>query len=248
MARLIERCGLILAGLTSAPVLAAPDPSPMAPVVRIEGPSPREPQRTLPIGGYTLSLIWLPQQCRTRGAGFACEDRRAAGLVLHGLWPDGKDKDWPQWCKPAPVLPAATIRAHTRATPNPQLLQHEWAKHGTCMAGYTPERYFTLSNGLFDRFNQPRLRAISYRRQTAASVQRAIAASNPGLKPDMMRLNLAKDGWLQEIWLCLDTNFKPRACPSHQGGAKPSERVQIWRGGSDRPADRPRATRGGARA
>jgi ribonuclease T2 len=237
MARRLGRWLVVLAmALTGARALAAPacDVPTQLPALQEEGPSDREPRRLLPIGGYTLSLIWLPQQCRAHGEGFSCGDARSAGFVLHGLWPDGKGKDWPQWCSTPPALPAATIKAHYCATPNPQLIQHEWAKHGTCMAGYTPDRYFALSNRLFYSFVQPKLRPLSYRDQTAESVQRAIAAANPGLRADMMRLNVDKKGWLQEVWLCLDTKFKPRSCPVHQGGAKPGDPVQLWRGGRDR--------------
>jgi ribonuclease T2 len=204
------------------------------PVLRDEGASDREPKRLLPIGGYTLSLIWLPQQCRAKGDGFRCGDANRAGFVLHGLWPDGKGKDWPQWCRPSRPLPATTLKAHYCTTPNPQLIQHEWAKHGTCMDGYTPDRYLALSGRLFDGFVQPRLRPLSRSPQTARSIQRAVAAANPGLTADMMRLYVSRDGWLQEVWLCLDTRFKPRPCAAHQGGAKPNDRVQIWRGGRDR--------------
>jgi ribonuclease T2 len=218
--------------LVAAPALAAPscDVPSNLPRPRVEAPSNREPARMLPIGSYTLSLIWLPQQCRNDREGFGCSDRRA-NFVLHGLWPDGKGKDWPQWCKPADVLPEATIAAHYCATPSAQLIQHEWAKHGTCMAGYTPDRYFTQSNALFDGFVAPNMRVLSYRAQTAASVQRAIAAANPGMRADMMRLNVDKKGWLREVWLCLDTRFKYKSCPAHQGGAKAGDRVMIWRGG-----------------
>jgi ribonuclease T2 len=220
--------------LIGAPALAAPacDVPSNLPTPRIEGPSTRESARLLPIGSYTLSLIWLPQQCRSDREGFACGNRQAS-FVLHGLWPDGKGKDWPQWCKPAPVLPAATIAAHYCATPSPQLIQHEWAKHGTCMSGYTPDRYFTQSNSLFDSFVSPNMRGLSYRRQTVASVQRAIADANPGMRADMVRLNLDKKGWLREVWLCLDTRFKYKTCPVQQGGAKPGDRVMIWRGGRE---------------
>ncbi len=224
---------MLFMALTGVRALAAPScdvPASLA-TPHTEGPSDREKQRLLPIGSYTLSLIWLPQQCRNDREGFGCDNRRTAGFVLHGLWPDGKDKDWPQWCKPADVLPAATISAHYCATPSSQLLQHEWSKHGTCMDGYTPERYFALSNKLFGDFIQPKLRSLSYHRQTVASVQKAIADVNPGMQPDMMRLYLDKKGWLREVWLCLDTRFKMQACPAHQGGAKPEDQVLIWRGG-----------------
>jgi ribonuclease T2 len=221
--------------LAGARALAAPscDVPANLPTPHTEGASDREKQRLLPIGSYTLSLIWLPQQCRGDGEGFACGNKRTASFVLHGLWPDGKDKDWPQWCKAAPVLPAATIAAHYCATPSPQLLQHEWSKHGTCMSGYTPDRYFALSNKLFDGFVQPKLRPLSYHDQTAASVQKAIADANPRMRADMMRLFLDKKGWLKEVWLCLDTNFKTQACPASQGGAKSEAKVLIWRGGND---------------
>jgi ribonuclease T2 len=221
--------------LVGAPALAAPscDVPPTLATPHVEGPSNREPARMLPIGSYTLSLIWLPQQCRADREGFACGGKRRADFVLHGLWPDGKGKDWPQWCKPAPVLPASTIAAHYCATPSPQLIQHEWSKHGTCMSGYTPDRYFAQSNTLFDGFVAPNMRALSYRRQTVASVQRAIADANPGMRADMVRLNLDKKGWLREVWLCLDTRFKYKTCPAHQGGAKSDDRVMIWRGGRE---------------
>ena len=51
------------------------------------------------------------------------------------------------------------------------------------------------------------------------------------MRAEMIRLNLAKDGWLQEIWMCMDMRFKPMACPAQQGGAKGREKVLVWRGG-----------------
>lgn len=203
-----------------------------------EAPTDREPQRVLPIGSYTLSLIWMPEKCR-KGDEEDCalyrqtqrSSGRTDGFTLHGLWPDGTGAEWPQYCKAAPVLPAKVIAEHACATPSPQLLQHEWTKHGTCMAGYTPDRYFDLSNRLFAGIKAPNLWALSYKRQTAASVSDAIARANPGMTGDMMRLNIDKQGWLKEVWFCLDTKFKPQACPATQGGARGDEAVKIWRGG-----------------
>lgn len=221
------------------------------PAARQEGPSEREPRRVLPIGGYTLAMVWMPQRCRKDGqadcalytASLRGGSGRRDGLTLHGLWPDGTGKEWPQWCAPAPPLAKRTIAAHVCATPSPQLLQHEWAKHGTCMAGYTPDRYFALSNRLFADLRAPRLRALSYRRQTAAGVARAFAVVNPGMTADMVRLNLDKEGWLEEIWVCLDTRFDARRCPLTQGGAHGDERVLIWRGGGGGGESRPRRYR-----
>ncbi|WP_174274556.1 ribonuclease T2 family protein [Sphingomonas bacterium] len=211
-----------------------------------EAASDKEPARRLPIGGYTLSVIWMPGHCR-EDASEECAQRRTMGrtmarganaaigaspdFMLHGLWPDGRGKDWPQWCRPADPLPAAVIAGPYCATPSPQLIQHEWAKHGTCMAGYTPDRYFALSNRLFAGLAMPRLRALSYRRLTARDVQTAIAGANPGMSAGMMRLNLDRKGWLKEIWFCLDTDFRRTVCSASAGGASPNDRVMIWRGG-----------------
>jgi ribonuclease T2 len=200
-----------------------------------EGPSAREPSRTMPIGGYTLAIIWLAQNCRAGGSsGAGALDCRAGagkgGFVLHGLWPDGVGRDWPQWCAPAQPLPAATLRAHYCTTPSTQLAQHEWTKHGTCMPGYDPARYFAEARSLFAGLRMPNLRALSYRAPTRAELQGAFAAANRGMTADMVNLNVNKQGWLEEIWVCLDRNRRWTSCRSPL--AKPDERVNIWRGRS----------------
>lgn len=237
-------CLAAVFGLVSAGVgVAAPSCSIGAelPTPHSEGPTEREPQRVVPIGGYTLAMSWMPQYCR-KGDAAECALYRTAGtrrdgLSLHGLWPDGRAKDWPQYCAAAAILPARTIAAHACATPSAQLLQHEWSKHGTCMAGYTPDSYFDLSNRLFAGVRVPQLRGLSYRPQTVASVTRAIAAANPGMTADMVRLNLDKQGWLEEIWLCLDTRFKTTSCAATKDAARGNDKVLIWRGGRDRDGD-----------
>ena len=200
----------------------------------LETPRSSDAARDVPIGSYTLATFWVPQHCKhaIRGiAALACDKAgvRPGGLALHGLWPDGVGKEWPQWCKPAALLAPATIAAHLDATPSAQQMQHEWAKHGTCMAGYTPERYFDRSEQLYRAIHMPDLRALSYRSQTVASVKQAIADANPGLKAEMFKLTLDK-GWLEEIWFCLDTKFARATCAEPQ--REPADaRVQIWRGG-----------------
>jgi ribonuclease T2 len=144
--------------------------------------------------------------------------------VLHGLWPDGEGKSWPQWCAPAPVLPSRTIAAHYCATPSAQLLQHEWAKHGTCIAGATPESYFGQSNRLFHALRFPDMATLARPGLTEGAFAQAFAAGNPGLDAEDIRLNLDKEGWLQEVWLCLDTAFRPMRCAAP---SQPSRTVRI---------------------
>ena len=203
--------------------------------VRPDLPSDSQPKRIVPIGSYTLAISWTPQYCRDNGdragAQFQCGTGNRFGFTLHGLWPDGVGKDWPQYCRAAEFVPPPVIRAHLCTTPSAQLLQHEWAKHGTCMPGYRPATYFNQSARLYGKLRYPNMDALSRAPMTAGRFAVAMAAANPGLKADMMRVTANKQGWLDEVWICLDRRFRYRRCPVHQGGLSPSAALQIWRGG-----------------
>ena len=192
-----------------------------------------QPQRLLPIGGYTLALTWAPQFCRTRSAersALQCGGGNRFGFTLHGLWPDGEGRDWPQYCRPAALLPTLVIRANLCATPSSQLMQHEWAKHGTCMAGETPASYFTRSTGLYGRLRYPDMDALSRRRLTAGVLAAALARANPGLPANAVRVTTKRGGWLDELWLCLDKRFRYERCRANSGGVPAGSTVRIWRG------------------
>lgn len=196
-----------------------------------ELPSEREPRRVVPIGGYTLAISWSPEFCRGKPAtSFQCAGRARFGFVLHGLWPDGEGKDWPQYCAPARIVPPRVIRGMMCATPSEQLIQHEWAKHGTCMSGETPESYFARSSAMYRRLRFPDMDRLSRDRSlTVGGFQRAFAAANPGMRPDMMRVTVTRAGWLDEVWLCRDKRFNAVRCPAHQGGAAPGRPIRIQR-------------------
>jgi ribonuclease T2 len=234
IARLIAGAlALALPGLASAQALScAADPNPPRP--HPELPSAAEPQRTLPIGGYTLAITWAPEYCHDKGsvpgATFECGGGSRFGFALHGLWPDGIGKDWPQYCRSTPLLPPALIRQHLCATPSAQLLQHEWAKHGTCMAR-DPASYFARSTGLYAGLHYPDSNALS--RDPALTVGKfadAFAAANPGMRADMVRVTVNPHGWLDELWLCLDTSFRYTRCRPGTGGAPREAALKIWRG------------------
>jgi ribonuclease T2 len=204
------------------------------PELRPDLPSAEQPRRLLPTGGYTLAISWSPEFCRSRGdqpsSAFQCGSDNRFGFVLHGLWPDGVGKDWPQYCRATGLLPDAVVRGALCATPSAQLLQHEWAKHGTCMPGLTPADYFRRSNALFAKLRYPAMDALSRRPLTAGGLAVAIARANRGLTARGMRITTRPGGWLDEVWICLDRRFRYRTCPAHQGGVAPSTRVKIWRG------------------
>ncbi len=201
------------------------------PDVHPEGPSASEPARMLPTVSYTLAVSWAPQFCHGKAgdpaAVFECGGANRFGFTLHGLWPDGEGALWPQYCAAAVLLPRPLVRQHLCSTPSAQLLQHEYAKHGTCM-GVPPADYFARSTGLYARLRYPDMAALAARRDlTAGAFAAAVAQANPGMSAEMMRLNVNRGGWLEEVWLCLDLNFRFRACPATQGGAAPETRIKI---------------------
>jgi len=194
-------------------------------------PDPRVGKRVLPTASYTLAISWSPQFCREHDASsFQCAAGSRFGYVLHGLWPDGAGKDWPQYCRPVELLPEATLRANLCSTPSAQLQQHEWAKHGSCM-NVTADDYFRRSTGLFGRLRFPDMDALSRRGGlNAGALATAIARANPGIAPNMVRVTATKGGWLDEIWFCLDLQLRYARCSRAQdGGIASSARVKIWR-------------------
>lgn len=196
-------------------------------------PTRRDPRRIVPIGGYTLAIRWGPEYChdngRDREARLECRSGNRFGFTLHGLWPDGVGKAWPQYCKATALLPSAIVKAHLCANPSVQLTQHEWAKHGTCTSD-SPQRFLARSRQLYDRLRYPDMTALSYRRDlTVGRFAKALAAANPGLDADMMRINVNSRGWLSEVWLCLDTQYRYRRCPSFETGARASQQLRIRR-------------------
>jgi ribonuclease T2 len=201
------------------------------PPVRAEGPTGKEPRRVIPTGSYTLALTWSPEHCaESRGGGeaFQCDGKSGRfGFVLHGLWPDGTGKTWPQYCRTSGVLPPTVIRANMCVTPDAQLIQHEWAKHGTCVTT-RPAAYFDRSRRMYQKLRFPDMAALARRDGlTAGDLADAMAVANPGLGATMMRVTATRDGWLDEIWMCLNKRFTAEACKPGSGGVQPGAPVKI---------------------
>ncbi|WP_420605886.1 ribonuclease T2 family protein [Novosphingopyxis sp.] len=194
-----------------------------------------EPVRRVALGGYTLALIWSPEYCRLRQSSardaLQCSAARIGdfGFTLHGLWPEGRGQAlWPQYCRSVDAVPPKTLRANICRTPSVSLMNHEWARHGSCMTR-TPGAYFRASRVLFDALIFPDMDRLSRSEPTAAAVRGAIADANPGLAADAVRLQLNERGWLTEVRLCLGLKFRAAACPTRS--LKDETPVKIWRGG-----------------
>ena len=216
--------------LAQAYQCAIPANPPAVPSVERDGPA-----RIRQVTGYTLALSWSPQYCRFREQGGRdqrqCSGRNGRfGFVVHGLWPEGRGGDWPQWC---PVRRALTPREMSRnlcMTPSQSLLAHEWAKHGSCMS-YRPESYFRITRILWNSFAWPDYDRLARRDElTAGEVREAFARANPGWDEHHIGLKLDSRGWLEEMRLCYGKDFMPVRCDRRRFGPGNEAPVRIWRG------------------
>ena len=202
-------------------------------VPRLEQPKRGEPVRNPAITGYLLAMSWSPQHCadvrnpRDTRDRFQCSGENGRfGWVLHGLWPETDNPGYPQWCRPAKIVPQPVLKKHMCMTPSAQLLQHEWAKHGTCMSP-NPAAYFRSAEILFRAVRFPDMKALAAKPQTAASVRRAFSAVNPGVSAPMIAVSVDRQGWLDEVRLCLGPRMKPARCEPFQSGAKDGRQIRV---------------------
>ena len=233
--RLIAALGatvVLMPGSAFAQAYQCRVPSVPVSVPRVE---PDGPVRRVPIAGYTLALSWSPEDCRGRersaGDRFQCSGRGGRfGFVLHGLWPEGRGANWPQWCPAARPLTARELSRNLCMTPSAELLATEWAKHGACMAR-RPEDYFARARTLWGGLRWPDFDRLSRREGlTASDIRQAFADANPRWAPDGIGLVVNGRGWLREMRLCYERDFRPVRCDARRLGPADSAPVRIWRG------------------
>lgn len=184
-----------------------------------------------PLTGYVLALSWSPQFCKERGDrkknAAQCDVPKKYGFILHGLWPDGDGLKDPKWCKRVPAVSVAVMKQFFCATPSAELMQYEWAKHGSCVES-DAERYFSAASRQFATLNFPDMEALSQSQTDVGAFTAAFVAANPGLSADMVRLDVTPLGWLKELRLCLGKDYRPVSCPRDIGGEGVDTRLRIW--------------------
>lgn len=225
--------GLALASL-AAPLSAQAYQCRVPGQVSVPQVRPDGPARRVPVIGYTLALSWAPEFCKGRerrsGDAVQCSGRNGRfGLVVHGLWPDGRSS-WPQWCPTPRKLAPREVRRNMCMMPSAQLQAKEWAKHGACMVR-RPGTYFRVTRILWDSLRLPDLDRLSKEPGlTAAMLRDRWVLANPAWPREAVGVKTNARGWLQELRLCYGKDFMPRACDRRRFGAKDSAPIRIWRG------------------
>jgi ribonuclease T2 len=229
------KAALVLAAL-ALPVPALAQAYQCAPPGRIGAlprPQPDGPARRTPVGRYTLAVSWSPEYCRSDRdpASVQCSGRHGRfGFVLHGLWPEASRGPAPQWCSINPRPSPQTLRANLCMTPVARLLEHEWAKHGSCMAR-TPADYFATASRLWRGLRWPDADRLSRQDSlTVGDLRRAVALANPEFAPGQIGVVVNARGWLRELRLCYTRTWRPMSCPARTLGPRDSAPLKIWRG------------------
>lgn len=204
--------------LVAAAALACAIPTDLTPAPAL----PQEESRIVPVEHFVLAYYWWPQECRRADSAASPGCHAGFGLRVHGLWPDGPGTTYPQFCRAPTPLAAAEVRRNWCLTPSVTLLQHEWAKHGTC-DWPDAAHYFADMRRVAARIALPDLDRVA----TAGAVRDAMVASNPRLPRDAVFVGTDSNQWLTEIRVCLNLAKRPRGCESGVG-APDSILIRVW--------------------
>lgn len=174
------------------------------------------PQTAAPPGDfdyYVLSLSWSPEFCYSHPSRAECAQH--VGFIVHGLWPQFRDRRGPEYCSHAPG--PASVRLPPAVMPDPALVRHEWEAHGTC-SGLSPEAYFELVSRAFASIRIPRpLMMPEHAIQTGISqIVHAFESSNPGLPGSAIALT-CRGVYLESVNICLTKELRPTACSLPHG-------------------------------
>jgi ribonuclease T2 len=96
--------------------------------------------------------------------------------------------------------------------PSPQLMAHEWQRHGTC-SGLEPVEYFRTADRATAALHIPGMFAAPRADQhlSPGQILAAFGAANPALPPHAMTVACSRNE-LSEVRLCLTRSLLPRPC------------------------------------
>jgi ribonuclease T2 len=165
---------------------------------------------------FLLTLSWAPEFCASIPNGrtsVECAPNQHRGLVVHGLWPQYDNGKWPQDCASTPPVSSSTVNHMMPIMPGKQLIQHEWAKHGTC-SGMSVQDYFGAIEKLYNGLEvPPELKAPASSAQTnAPEIEQKFAAANNALK-SAFRVSCPQNEF-SAVEVCLGKDLQYQACPS----------------------------------
>ena len=186
----------------------------------------QEPTRILPVTSLVLAYYWWPQQCQRPDSATEPSCKAHFGFKVHGLWPDAANRTYPQFCRPPTPLTPATLHANYCMTPSATLLQHEWAKHGTCHWSSQAD-YFASARRVAATIQMPLADKLPTNGLSAGALRTAIIAANPSLPRASLFVGTDRKQWLTEARVCLTLDYSPTACETGNIGAPDNVPIRI---------------------
>ncbi|SEE93206.1 ribonuclease T2 [Rhizobiales bacterium GAS191] len=167
---------------------------------------------------YLLSLSWSPGFCDIEGDRKGkpeCRGGAQLGFVVHGLWPQFENGDYPSFCdRSKNFVPGASLQIAREIYRDKGLAIGEWRKHGEC-TGLEPSLYYQAEIALFRKIKVPGTLAAPAAplRASPAEIARAFASANPGLiEPGMVSVSCRRRE-LEEVRFCVTKDLSGfRAC------------------------------------
>jgi ribonuclease T2 len=168
---------------------------------------------------YVLVLSWSPSFCADtaerrpdRAANNPQCGVRPFSFVVHGLWPQ-YEKGYPEFCQqPAPRLNHNIVSGMLDLMPAPQLIFHEWDRHGVC-SGLTANAYFeTIRKARAIVKIPPKFMEVTTELTVSPQeVEDAFIAANPAMKPDGVSVSCGSKR-LSDIRICMTRDLQFRSC------------------------------------
>jgi ribonuclease T2 len=164
---------------------------------------------------YVLALSWSANWCALAGdarGDAQCGAGRGLDFVVHGLWPQ-YEAGYPAYCRTGERDPSRKeSEAMADVMGGSGAAWYQWKKHGRC-AGLAAQAYFALLRQADARVMVPEVftRLRQDVRLPASVVEDAFLDANPGLARDMVTVT-CRDGYVQEVRLCLTRALAFRAC------------------------------------
>ncbi len=164
---------------------------------------------------YVLALSWNATWCALEGdarRAEQCDPKHAYGFTLHGLWPQG-ERGWPSHCRSTERDPSrAQSAAMADIMGSGGLAWYQWKKHGRC-AGIPAQEYYDLSREAYQMIVRPELlRKLDKQVKVPPQViEKAFLEANSNLRANQLAVT-CKDGYVQEVRVCLTKALVPRAC------------------------------------
>jgi ribonuclease T2 len=172
----------------------------------------------LPTDYFMLSLSYAPNFCKTKGNDqknvFECKSGNNFNWVTHGLWAEANHPtqctsnpsmlQHPRYClgDDYPVISADEVSKNLCAQPGFDLVEMEWAKHGTC-SSLTGEAYLQKTRELYAQLELPK------QDMQPPQIYKWLRKNNPALR----HINMAFDNKAHELRICFDKQFAYIDCP-----------------------------------